>query len=198
MWITSLPRELGQSSDLTHIDLSGCERLESIPAEFGQLANLHCLDADGCRSLENIPAQLSQCSQLRSLHLSGSRVTGLPAELGECPELINLWLQGCEHLTSLPFELLQRRKLKLLDLSHGRALTGEGVPRAILGLAPERLDGHRNLMPGGPPECHIRLDGTGLDENEKVQIMWRTGAVQTYPKAPLRHPVSSGSSAGLG
>ena len=79
-----LPREIGQLTQLTHLDLQSSQLTSEIPPELGRLHNLTDLDLYENHLAGEIPPELGQLRNLETLRLSINRLTGpIPPELGQ-------------------------------------------------------------------------------------------------------------------
>lgn len=102
-WLTgTIPRELGNLSKLTSLDLSNDLGPDSrsdnlvgpIPPELGNLSNLTYLDLRNNDLTGGIPPELGNLSKLTSLILEGNEFTGnIPPELGNLSELSGLYFE---------------------------------------------------------------------------------------------------------
>jgi len=61
--LVSLPRQIGNLTNLKFLDLRSCKRLETLPPSLGQLTKLEFLDLSGCVDL-TIPKSLEQFKNL--------------------------------------------------------------------------------------------------------------------------------------
>ena len=50
---------------LRHINVRGCESLETLPASVGELRFIACLDLSGCEALEFLPEDISKMGSLQ-------------------------------------------------------------------------------------------------------------------------------------
>jgi Leucine-rich repeat (LRR) protein len=109
----SLPKEIGQLTNLTFLDL-GNNQLTILPKEIGQLINLTSLDLYG-NHLTILPKEIGQLTNLTSLNLWNNQLTILPKEIGQLTNLTELHLWG-NQLTNLPKEIGQLTNLTELHL----------------------------------------------------------------------------------
>jgi len=122
--ICTLPRDLGQLSQLRGLSLATCTALAALPHSLGDLTRLEYLDLFQCHGLKALPQSFGQLSALRDLRLSCcSRLTALPDSLGQLPALRQLSLSGCSRLRALPDNLAGLVSLQHLDLSGCASLT---------------------------------------------------------------------------
>ena len=143
-----LPRELGQLSGLTVINLYNNQLSGDIPSALGELKNLKLLYLGLNRLTGEIPAELGQLENLEGLKLENNQLTGaIPAELGRMESLTSLGISNNQLSGEIPAELGRLKKLNDLDLYNNR-LTG-GIPSELgqisqltfLSLALNRLTG---------------------------------------------------------
>jgi Leucine-rich repeat (LRR) protein len=125
----AIPKEFGQLTSLTHLDLSGNELTGAIPKKLGQLTSLAYLDLSGNKLTGAIPKELGQLTSLTHLDLSGNELTGaIPKYLWQ-PSLTYLDLGGNKLTGAIPNELGQLTSLTHLNLG-GNELTG-AVPKYL-------------------------------------------------------------------
>ena len=109
--------ELGHLRSLTELDLSKNLLSGSIPAEFGQMTNLVRLHVYSNRLSGSIPSEIGQLKSLSSIALFGNQLTGsIPPEIGQLSQLAELNLYINQLSGSIPSELGQLANLNTLAL----------------------------------------------------------------------------------
>ena len=78
----SIPPEIGNLTNLTHLYLYGNQLTGSIPSEIGNLTNLTYLNLYGNQLTDSIPSEIGNLTNLEKLYLNGNQLTG------EIPESI--------------------------------------------------------------------------------------------------------------
>jgi Leucine-rich repeat (LRR) protein len=168
----TIPRELGNLTQLTTLNLSPNQLTGSIPTELGNLTQLTELDLGGNQLTGSIPTEIGNLTQLTELDLGGNQLTGsIPAELGNLAQLTELDL-GENQLISIPTELGNLSQLTSLDLSSNQ-LTGS-IPTELGNLSQlTSLDLSSNQLTGSiPPELE-NLEQLSIGGNQL------TGAICT-------------------
>ena len=179
-WITGLafgrkglsgeiPRELGDLSNLTRLNLRSNSFSGSIPPELGNLTKLTHLDLDGNELTGGVPADLAKLSSLTRLGLGGNDLGGsIPPELGSLSNLTYLELSQNGLSGSIPPELGNLSNLEMLYL-HNNQLSGE-IPAALGNLSSLTiLSLSRNQLRGEIPSELGGLTGLTnliLDQNQ--------------------------------
>jgi Leucine-rich repeat (LRR) protein len=116
--LESLPKEIGKLTQLTHLHLEYCMDLESLPKETGKLTQLVHLDLSACVKLKSLPKEIGKLTQLTHLYLKNCwKLESLPKEIGKLTQLTHLYLKKCQKLKSLPKEIGKLTQLVHLDLS---------------------------------------------------------------------------------
>ena len=100
-----------------------CNQLTNLPKEIGQLTNLTLLNLWD-NQLKSLPKEIGQLTNLTSLRLLKTQLTSLPKEIGQLTKLSKLSLFN-NQLTSLPKEIGQLTKLTELDLSENKFSNSE-------------------------------------------------------------------------
>lgn len=120
----TIPRELGNLSNLTVLDLSWNDLSGEIPTEFGNLSKLTYLNLGENQLTGTIPPQLGILSNLTEMNLGENRLTGtIPTHLGNLSNLTEMNLGGNQLTGSIPIQLRNLSNLTDLNLS-GNRLTG--------------------------------------------------------------------------
>ena len=174
----ALPPELGQLSELRHLEIRGVGSKESrhigfrlsggIPAEIGNLQNLEVLDLSGNFLTGFIPAELSGLQRLETLWLEDNFLSGaIPPELGALASLRYLNLGRNNLSGGVPAELGSLAQLQELHLWSNQ-LTGS-IPAELGNLSQlETLHLSYNQLEGSiPPELSNlwQLRWLGLSAN---------------------------------
>jgi Leucine-rich repeat (LRR) protein len=98
-----LPKYFGKLTNLQHIDLSHCHRLQTLTDSFGDLTNLREINLQSCTSLEVLPDSLENLKNLREINLQGCKsLETLPICIENLTNLKKINLVGCESLEELP------------------------------------------------------------------------------------------------
>ncbi|KAH9549403.1 hypothetical protein CY35_10G017600 [Sphagnum magellanicum] len=115
MSLKSLPREIVNLRELTHLYLTNCQRLESLPREIGDLRQLTHLNL--ARSgLKSLPKEIGKLTQLTHLDLQATHLQSLPKEVGRLTQLIHLDLSEGEKGLKLPKSMGKLQSLQYLNL----------------------------------------------------------------------------------
>jgi len=113
--IWSLPKELGQLSNLKELLLEG-NNIEELPKELGNLISLQGLDLDG-NELHKLPAELCNLISLNWLFLERNHITELPSEIGQLVSLQRLYIDN-NNISFLPEEIQNLPCLEFLYVEH--------------------------------------------------------------------------------
>ena len=183
---TSIPAEISSLQKLEELDL--CCDLRSLPKELGELSGLTKLDLSQNRDLgtalpagEAFPAELGKMKSLRDLNLSECGLSAVPAFVCELKSLESLNLSYCE-LRSLPKELGELSGLTKLDLSRNRTLgatlpAGEAFP-AELG----KMKSLRDLQLN---KCGHRTVPAFVGELESLEVLNLSFVAEAQIRTPL-------------
>jgi len=157
----SIPPEIGNLTNLTHMLLNSNLLSGSIPPEIGYLSNLSELVLDGNRLTGSIPSEIGNLSNLTQLYLYSNQLTGfIPSEIGNLTKLELLILDYNQLTGPIPPEIGNLANLRTLILNHNQ-FTGK-IPGEIGNL--ENLTGlyiHSNQICGEIPTSLMNL--TNLD-----------------------------------
>lgn len=126
-----IPAELGNLSSLKSLYLIYLDDLEgNIPSELGNLNNLETLVLDFDYGLEgNLPASFGNLVNLKRLSLNNLNLTGcIPAELGKLTNLLYLNLVLNDFSCEIPPEFGGMSNLKDLNLRKNYNLSGDLPP----------------------------------------------------------------------
>ena len=119
--LSSLPKELGELTGLTKLQLLGNRPLgrtlpadETFPAELGKLKSLRYLGLRGC-SLPTVPAFIGELESLEVLDLAMNETLEVPASL-------DFLVRGCPRLRAVCLEKMHlRRPWTRVSLAHLKA-----------------------------------------------------------------------------
>ena len=173
-WVTSLdlrnnnltstiPKELGNLTNLEHLELDDNALSGGIPVELGNLTNLEHLELDGNALSGGIPPQLGNLSNLTFLELSRNELGGsIPVELGNLSNLERLYLDYNALSGGIPVELGNLSNLERLYI-RDNDLSG-GIPVELSNLSNlERLNLSGNELSGAiPPQLGNLTNFTSL------------------------------------
>jgi hypothetical protein len=124
----SIPRELGNLSNLEGLFVYSNQLSGSIPPELGNLRNLTHLYLSQNQLSGSIPPELGNLRNLTHLYLSQNQLSGsIPPELGNLRNLTHLYLSQNQLNGSIPPELGNLGNLKRLFLSQNQ-LSGSIPP----------------------------------------------------------------------
>lgn len=138
--LKTIPVELYNLTNLTHLSISYSNVSGPIPMEIGNLTNLTSLSVNNNKFSGSIPAELGNLTSLQRADLSKNQFNGsMPAELGNLTNLQVLYLNDNQLSGSIPAELAKMENIKTLDLSNNQ-LTGS-IPAEFA-----KLDQNRVIM----------------------------------------------------
>jgi|GEM_PF-3837564 len=150
----AIPAELGLIPNLAVLDLSRNQLTGSIPSELGLAVKLSTLDLSYNRLTGSIPMELGNLRLLWRLSLNNNALTGkIPTELGQLTEMMALQLGRNRLHGSIPVELVHCRKLSGIDLTDNNL---SGIFPAALNELPQlfwvHVEGNRvEGVPSHPP-----------------------------------------------
>ncbi|XP_042315196.1 p53-induced death domain-containing protein 1 [Sceloporus undulatus] len=186
--LSSLPQELGELTQLAHLDLSFnsftampssvtklvslrglliCHNsLQELPESFGQLTELIFFSAMK-NQLRGLPQSIGELAALQTLDLSTNMLESLPEEIGNLQNCTELDLSG-NLLTEIPNSLANLQSLRQLHLHSNLLVT---VPASLAHLPNlSRLDLQNNRLRTIPQEIqslpYVHLRGNPLGEPE--------------------------------
>ncbi len=126
----TLPKELGNLTELTDLYLNHGGLTGPIPKELGNLPKLEQLILNDNRLTGPLPKELGNLPKLRRFSFGDNQLTGeIPKELGNLPELFKLSGYNNQLTGPIPKELGNLLKLTDLFLNHNR-LTGP-IPKEL-------------------------------------------------------------------
>ncbi len=172
----TIPAELGNLSNLTHLYLHGNEQLKGeIPPELGNISNLIHLYLYENQLEGVIPPELGELSELNHLFLFSNKLSGtIPPKLENLSKLTHLYLYFNQLTGYIPPGLGSLSNLVALHLEWNQ-LTG-GIPSELGNLLNlENLSLFENQLTGGiPPELGNLL-------NLKYLYIYRNQLTGTIP-----------------
>ena len=173
-----LPRELGDLSESSYLDLGYNQLTGLIPSELGDLSELSYLGLGYNQLTGPIPSELGDLSELSYLDLEYNQLTGqIPAELGGLTNLETLRLFSNHLSGEIPATLGNLPNLRRLDLT-SNGLSGE-IPAALGNLSNlNRLSLGSNQLTGQIPSTlanltnleRLRIDSNQLSGEIPAQL----------------------------
>jgi hypothetical protein len=182
--LTTLPPEIGQLANLTHLNLGDNQltelplaicrltklekldlwnnKLTALPPEIRQLTNLRELNLSGNKFNPILPG-ISQLRNLTYLNLSWNQFTELPSAICQLTQLDVLDLWGNE-LAKLPQDIGQLTALRKLNLGHNQLSSLPSELFQLTGLTELNLS--RNELNTLPPELFQMTKLVRLDLND--------------------------------
>ena len=113
----TIPPELGDLTNLEHLDLVFNDLSGPIPSELGNLTNLEVIELGYNELSGPIPPELGNLTNLEMLYLDNNKLSGsIPLELGDLINLGRLYLNDNELVGPIPPELGDLTNLEWLDL----------------------------------------------------------------------------------
>jgi hypothetical protein len=123
--LTTIPKQIGNLSALTLLDLANCSLIGTVPAEIGNLSNLGSLALQNNKVTGTLP-QLSALTKLTQLLAFNN--PGLQGALPALPtSTTRVWLFGCG-FTALPPNLSSLTALNSLQLQQNKLV---GAPQVL-------------------------------------------------------------------
>ena len=128
-----IPVEIGDLTNLTHIDLRFQQLTGEIPPEIGNLKKLKSLSLSNNQFTGSIPREIGNLTNLIYLYLSSNKLSGkIPSEIGNLKNLKVLSLSDNQLTGSIPPEIEKLTNIKYLSIKDNQ-LTGE-IPEGICDL----------------------------------------------------------------
>ena len=165
----SLPKEIGNFSQLGSIQIIDSNLTGSLPSEIGNLENLKQLLFFDNQFTGQIPPELGRLSKLINLGLGGNNLTGnIPSELGNMSNLVVFQLHDNQLTGTIPKELANNSRLGAIYL-YDNQLSGQ-IPQE-LGNLKELTHFHvqNNQLTGEIPDALFStpiLDTIKLNDNQ--------------------------------
>ena len=165
----TIPKELGNLSQLQGLYLGDNQLTGSIPKELGNLSNLQRLYLYNNQLTDSIPKELGNLSNLQWLYLDNNQLTGtIPKELDNLSNLQALWFQDNQLTGTIPKELGNLSQLQGLYLDDNQ-LTGR-IPKELGNLSQlQELSLYDNQLSGTIPKelgNLSQLEWLRLDNNQ--------------------------------
>ncbi|KAL2623082.1 hypothetical protein R1flu_003287 [Riccia fluitans] len=108
----------GCPSELRHLLVAGCDRLQELHTSLGHLSALQRLEISRCRKLAGLPDTFEHLSQLHHLELiECEQIRALPENFGNMKNLRTLLISQCS-IRTLPASFSNLEKLTKLDISN--------------------------------------------------------------------------------
>ncbi|XWS10102.1 hypothetical protein CRYUN_Cryun39dG0046900 [Craigia yunnanensis] len=115
----SIPGEIGNLSNLIHLDLDNNKFIGYIPTTIGRLRNSQSLSLQGNKLEGSFPTELCNLKSLGFLYLSDNKLAGpIPACLGDLVSLRYLFLGSNKFANSIPSTLTRLTDILQVNLSY--------------------------------------------------------------------------------
>lgn len=182
-----LPKEIGQLTKLTFLDLGRQKFSGTLPEELGNCVSLQELDIENNNFSGPLPSSITKLTQLHSLFAQNNKISGeLPEGMGKMTALEYLDLDDNQIEGALPVDLVQLPRLRQLDLANNR-LTGElpvelGQAKRLFTI---QLQG--NQLEGDFRPVIVPLLQSGEMFYIDLSNNNFTGEVPSQPKWPAKH-----------
>ncbi|KAL2623572.1 hypothetical protein R1flu_003777 [Riccia fluitans] len=105
-----------QRLEISSLELVDCEHIGALPENFGNMKNLRTLLISQC-SIRTLPASFRNLEKLTKLDISNCPLTDLPIGFGNLTSLITFSISYCS-VGSLPDSFSELVKLRELEISH--------------------------------------------------------------------------------
>ena len=170
--VGTIPRELGNLSQLKYLYLNSNQLSGNIPKELGNLNQLlKYLYLNDNQLSGSIPSELGNLNQLKYLYLNDNQLIGsIPSELRNLSQLLKyLYLNNNQLSGSIPSELGNLSQLGYLFLSNNQ-LSGD-IPPSLSHLQQlSRLDLGYNYLTASDPQLISFLDQKDPDWAETQNL----------------------------
>ena len=156
----AIPPEIGNLTNLYHLDLFSNNLSGAIPPEIGNLTNLYHLNLGGNNLSGAIPPEIGNLTNLYHLNLGGNNLSGaIPPEIGNLIDLVGLDL-AYNNLEAgpIPVEFVRFGNLERLYLDIGQC-----APSGLRSFLRER---RLDILPCTAPETRL-LPGALLREDSE-------------------------------
>ncbi|KAL8253115.1 hypothetical protein R6Q59_036808 [Mikania micrantha] len=115
----SIPKEIGELTNLRLLLLNGNQLTGSLPEEIGYLPNLDRIQIDQNHINGGIPKSFANLNMTKHLHMNNNSLSGqIPPELSRLPSLVHLLLDNNNLSGYLPPQLSELPKLLILQLDN--------------------------------------------------------------------------------
>jgi Leucine-rich repeat (LRR) protein len=116
----SIPKEIGNLTNLEYLVLGDNQLIGSIPPEIGNLTNLLTLDLSGNQLTGSIPPEIGNLTNLAALILAQNQLTGhIPKEIGNLTNLTWLILSQNQLTGFIPTKI-KLNHLGMYSFSHNK------------------------------------------------------------------------------
>lgn len=117
----NIPPEIGNLSNLKNLSINYNQFEGKIPKTIGNLNSLQTLNLESNQLSGEIPREIGSMSNLQSINLSLNQLTGvIPAEIGNLNSLTELYFKVNQLVGSIPSEIGNLSSLTTLDLSYNQ------------------------------------------------------------------------------
>ncbi|HAS41368.1 MAG TPA: hypothetical protein DCS93_12860 [Microscillaceae bacterium] len=149
--LQTLPKEIGQMTNLTHLILDN-HQLTELPEEIGELTKLNYLYLNH-NALNRLPESFAKLANLARLELNHNPLGSFPAEVLSCKNLHTLLVKNGGFET-LPAAINQLSRLENLDLGYNKL---NSLPRQFGHLTKLQEVNLSNNQLDKLPICFIKL-----------------------------------------